>query len=81
MCRKSGYLIILKLIFQVGVRYILKNIYYDVICMKSGYLIILKLIFQVGVRYIEKYILGCNVYEVRSYHYFETHIPGGSEIY
>ena len=50
-------------------------------CMKSGYLIILKLIFQVGVGYIEKYILECNVYEVRLSHYFETYIPGRSEIY
>ena len=49
--------------------------------MKSGYIIILKLIFQVGVRYIEKCILGCNVHEARLYHYFETHIPGRSEIY
>ena len=49
--------------------------------MKLGYLVILEHIFQVGVRYIEKYILGCNVYEARLSHYFETHIPGRSEIY
>ncbi len=49
--------------------------------MKPGYLSILKLIFQVGVRYIEKYVLGCNVHEARLSQYFETHIPGRSEIY
>ena len=50
-------------------------------CIKSGYLIVLKLILQVGVIYIEKYVLGCNVFEARLSQYFETHIPGRSEIY
>ncbi len=50
-------------------------------CKKPGYHIILNLIFQVGLRYIEKYKLGCNVHEARLFHYFETHIPGRSEIF